>query len=60
MGKRAVQRSMMLGLMTIPHILHMKEIIPMGRRTNSCDGHISTGGPDVCSSHASDSNMNHG
>ena len=28
----------MLDLMTIPHVLHMKEIIPTGRRANNCGG----------------------
>ena len=32
-------------LMPIPHVLHMKEIIPMGRSTNNCGGDMFTGGP---------------
>ena len=43
----------MLKLMPIPHVPHMKEIIPTSRRTNNC-------GPDVNESHTSNTNMNHG
>ena len=49
----------MLNLMTIPHVLHMKEIIPTSRRTNDCGGHMFTGGPDVRNSNASNSNIDH-
>ena len=34
----------MLNLMLIPHVLHMKEIISMSRRTNNCGGHMFTDG----------------
>ena len=35
---------------------------PTDEMTNNCGGHMSTGGPDVCYSHASNSdiNINHG
>ena len=42
----------MLNLMPIPHVLHMKEIIPMSRRTNDCCADMVTGGPDVPNNHA--------
>ena len=42
----------MLNLMTIPHVVHMKEIIATSKRTNNCGGHMFTGGPDVFKSHA--------
>ena len=50
----------MLKLMPIPHVLHMKEIIPPSRRTNDCCGDLFTGGPDLRNSHARCSNMSHG
>ena len=43
--------------MPIPHVLHMKEIIPESRRTNNCGRHMSTSGPDVHNSHASNINI---
>ena len=49
----------MLKLMLVPHVLHLKEIIPTSRSTNNCGGHMFTGGPDVRNSHASNSNINH-
>ena len=55
-----VQRSMMINIMPILHVLHMKEFISMSRRTNNCGVHMFTGGPDVCNSHASNSNTSHG
>ena len=42
----------MLKLMPIPHVFHMKEIIPMSRKTNDCCGDMFTGGPDVLNNHA--------
>ena len=50
----------MLKLMPIPHVLHIKEIIPTSRRTNDCGRHMFTSGPDVRNSHASKSNINYG
>ena len=54
----------MLKLVPIPHVLHMKEIIPArlstSRSTNNCGGHMFRGGADVRNSHASNSNINHG
>ena len=46
-------------LKPIPHVLHMKETIPMSRRTNNCCVHMFAGGPDVRNSHASSSNSSH-
>ena len=50
----------MLKLMPIPHVLHMKEIIPTSRRTNDCCGDMFTGGPDVPNNHARCSKLSHG
>ena len=50
----------MLKLMPIPHVLHMKEIIPTSRRTNDCCRDMPTGGPDVPSNHATCSKLSHG
>ena len=50
----------MLKLMTIPHVLHMKETIPTRRRTRNCGRNMFTGGPHVRNSHASNSNINDG
>ena len=49
----------MLKLMPIPHVLHMKEIIPTSR-TNDCCGDMFTGGPDVPNNHARCSKLSHG
>ena len=48
----------MLKLMPVPHVLHMKEIIPTSRRTNDCCG--DNGGPDVPNNHARCSKLSHG
>ena len=50
----------MLKLMPIPHVLHMKEIIPTSRRTIDCCGDMFTGGPDVPNNHARCSKLHHG
>ena len=42
----------MLKPMPIPHVPHMKEIIPTNKGTSNCGGHMFTGGPDVRNSHA--------
>jgi hypothetical protein len=47
-------------MMTIPHVLDMKEIIPTSRRANNCGGHMFNRASDVHSSHASNTNTNHG
>ena len=50
---------MMLKLIAMPHVLHMKETIPMSRRTSNCGGCIFTGGPDVRDNGARTSNIRH-